>query len=134
TGSTRFDEPGSLPFVWKDGTVYSYDHASINDALVRNFEQADLGMFPCEPTWVFTVCNVMGAQGVTGYDRLHKTNSWDRVGSGWRRGVLEEFMTPDGAFRHIRTNVFGFSFKDGDGTGEYFLTGSHQFEDVAPDI
>ena len=26
TGSTRFDEPGSLTFVWKDGRTYEYDH------------------------------------------------------------------------------------------------------------
>jgi hypothetical protein len=134
TGSRRFDEPGSLPFVWKDGRVFSYDHAAINEALTRNFTQAEIGLFPCEPTWVFTVCNVMGAQGVTGYDRLHGTDEWGTVERTWRRGVLGEMMTPDGAFRHIRTNVFGFSFNDGDGTGEYLLTASHGFEDVAPDI
>jgi hypothetical protein len=48
--------------------------------------------------------------------------------------MVEEMMTADGAFRHIRTNTFGFSFKDGDGTGEYFTTGSHGFEDVVPDL
>ena len=26
TGSTKFDEPGSLKFVWKDGRVFAYDH------------------------------------------------------------------------------------------------------------
>lgn len=134
TGSWRFDEPGSLPFVWKDGRVFAYDHGRINEALTRNFREAEIGLFPCEPTWVFTVCNVMGAQGVTGYDRLHGTDHWRSVETSWRAGVLGEMMTPDGNFRHIRTNVFGFSFKDGDGTGEYLLTASHGFEDVAPDI
>ena len=28
TGSTRFDEPGSLTFVWKDGRTFPYDHHS----------------------------------------------------------------------------------------------------------
>ena len=62
TGSTRFDEPGSLTFVWKDGRTFAYDHHSIAEAVRRNFEANALGFFPCEPGWVFTACNTMGAQ------------------------------------------------------------------------
>jgi len=134
TGSDRFDQPGSLPFVWKDGRVFEYDHKTIAEAVARNFEGAEIGLFPCEPGWVFTVCNTMGAQGLKGYDVLHGTDYWTRVEPSWRKGVLDEMMTPDGAFRHIRSNVLGLTFNDGDGTGEYFTTGSNQFEDVAPDV
>ncbi len=134
TGDHRFDEPGSLQFVWTDGQVFSYDHTTINEAIVRNMPATEMGMYSCEPTWVFTVCNIMAAQGMVGYDRVHGTNEWDRVSTEFRRGMVEEMMTADGAFRHIRTNTFGFSFKDGDGTGEYFTTGSHGFEDVVPDL
>jgi hypothetical protein len=69
-----------------------------------------------------------------GYDRIHGTNYWGEVSERFRKGLVDEMMTADGAFRHIRTNVFGFSFNDGDGTGEYYTSGSHGFEDIAPDL
>lgn len=134
TGSTRFDEPGSLKFVWKDGRVFAYDHKSISEAIVDNLERSRLGLYSCEPTWVFTVCNTQAAQGLVGYDRVHGSGYWDRVADRFRKGLTEEMMTADGAFRHIRTNLFGFSFNDGDGSGEYFTSGSHGWEDVAPDL
>ncbi len=134
TGSTRFDEPGCLKFVWKDGRVFSYDHKSLSEAIVDNLERSNLGLYSCEPTWVFTICNTQAAQGLVGYDRIHGTDYWGRVSQRFRNGLVQEMMTADGAFRHIRTNVFGFSFNDGDGSGEYFTSGSHGFEDVAPDL
>lgn len=134
TGSTKFDEPGSLKFVWKDGRVFAYDHKSISEAIVDNLERSNLGLYSCEPTWVFTICNTQAAQGLVGYDRIHGTNYWGRVSERFRKGLIEEMMTADGGFRHIRTNTFGFSFNDGDGTGEYFTSGSHGFEDIAPDL
>ena len=134
TGSTKFDEPGSLKFVWKDGRVFAYDHKSLSEAIVDNLERSTLGLYSCEPTWVFTVCNTQAAQGLIGYDRVHGTDYWGRVAPRFRKGLLEEMMTADGAFRHIRTNLLGFSFNDGDGTGEYFTSGSHGWEDIAPDL
>ena len=134
TGSTKFDEPGSLKFVWKDGRVFAYDHRSLSEAIVDNLQRSAFGLYSCEPTWVFTVCNTQAAQGLIGYDRVHGTNYWGRVSERFRKGLVEEMMTADGAFRHIRTNTFGFSFNDGDGSGEYFTSGSHGWEDVAPDL
>jgi hypothetical protein len=134
TGSRRFDEPGCLKFVWKDGRVFSYDHKSLSEAIVDNLERSTLGLYSCEPTWVFTICNTQAAQGLVGYDRIHGTDYWGRVSARFRKGLVEEMMTADGAFRHIRTDVFGFSFNDGDGSGEYFTSGSHGFEDIAADL
>ena len=79
TGSTRFDEPGSLTFVWKDGRTFAYDHHRIVEAVARNFAANELGFFPCEPGWVFTACNTQGAQALKGHDTLHGTDFWART-------------------------------------------------------
>ena len=85
TGSTCFDEPGSLTFVWKDGRTFEYDHHTIIEAVRRNFDRSKLGFFPCEPGWSFTVCNVMGAQALRGHDTNHGTDQWDSVRERWQR-------------------------------------------------
>lgn len=135
TGSSRFDEPGSLTFVWKDGRTFEYDHHTIAEAVRNNFERSNLGFFPCEPGWVFTVCNTMGAQSLKGHDTLHGTGHWSAVEDRWRHAVEQEMMTPDGNLPHIRSKLVGLSFDTGEVPGgEYFSSGTNGFADIAPDL
>lgn len=133
TGSDRFDQPGSLTFVWKDGRTFPYDHHRIAAAVESNYEKSRLGFFPCEPGWSFTVCNVMGAQSLLGHDVLHGTQSWDRVRPGWVRALDEEYATPDGSYAHIRSSLVGLSWDTGEVPGGHYLAaGSHRFADILP--
>jgi hypothetical protein len=133
TGSTRFDEPGSLTFVWKDGRTFPYDHHSIAAAVEKNFERSKLGFFPCEPGWSFTVCNIMGAQSLRGHDTLHGTHAWDRVQPRFEETLDNEYYTPDGSYAHIRSSHVGLSWDTGEVPGgHYFAQGSHRFADILP--
>ena len=134
TGDLRFDEPGSLTFVWRDGRTFEYDHHSITAAVRRNFDRSRLGFFPCEPGWSFTVCNVMGAQALHGHDTIHGTEEWDAVRDRWRRTLDEEYLTPDGSYAHIRSNHIGVSWDTGEVPGgHYFANGTHRFADILPE-
>ena len=133
TGTDAFDQPGSLEFVWKDGRVFSYDHHSITDAVKRNFESSQLGFFPCEPGWSFTVCNVMGAQTLYGHDVAHGTDTWQQVGERWQKTLDEEYATPNGSYAHIRSNHVGLSWDTGEVPGgDYYANGTHRFADILP--
>lgn len=96
TGSTRFDEPGSLTFVWSDGHTFAYDHHSWMAAVRDNFDRSRMGFFPCEPGWAFAACNTIGAQALLGYDRLHGTSLWSDYEPRWRAALLDEYLLPDG--------------------------------------
>ncbi len=133
TGSTHFDEPGSLTFVWKDGRSFPYDHHSIVAAVRANFERSKLGFFPCEPGWSFTVCNIMGAQALKGHDTTHGTDHWYQTRDGWQRTLDEEYHAPDGSYAHIRSNHVGLSWDTGEVPGgHYFAQGTHRFADILP--
>ena len=134
TGSDRFDQPGSLTFVWKDGRTFEYDHHSIVDAVEQNYRRSRLGFFPCEPGWSFTVCNVMGAQSLFGHDRLHGTDAWARVGPRWVETLDREYSTPDGSYAHIKSNLVGLAWDTGEVPGGHYLAaGSNRFADILPD-
>lgn len=134
TGSTRFDEPGSLTFVWGDGRTFPYDHHSIAAAVRKNYDRSRLGFFPCEPGWSFTVCNVMGAQALRNHDAIHGSHDWDDLRESWRRALDEEYLTPDGSYAHIRSNHVGLSWDTGEVPGgHYFANGTHRFADILPD-
>ena len=135
TGSTRFDEPGSLTFVWDDGRTFAYDHHSWMEAVQRNFERSRLGFFPCEPGWAFAACNTIGAQALLGHDRLHGTSMWTDIEPRWRDTLESEYLMPDGNYANIRSTHTGLSWDTGETPGgEYFTTGSHSFKDVARDL
>ncbi len=134
TGSKRFDEPGSLTFVWKDGRTFPYDHHSIAAAVRANYNRSKFGFFPCEPGWSFTVCNIMGAQSLRNHDALHGTSDWDEVRDSWARTLDEEYASPDGSYAHIRSNLVGLSWDTGEVPGGYYHThGTHRFVDILPD-
>ncbi len=121
--------------MWKDGGTYAYDHHSIVEAVRRNFEANPIGFFPCEPGWMFTACNTMGAQALKGHDTIHGTSHWPAVEPQWRHAVEVEMMTPNGNLPHIRSKLVGLSFNTGEViNGEYFVTGTNGFADVAPDL
>jgi hypothetical protein len=135
TGDHRFDEKGSLTFVWKDGREFAYDHASWMEAVRRNFADSRLGFFPCEPGWAFAACNTIGAQALLGFDSLHGTSLWADVEDRWRQTLLDEYLMPDGNYANIRCTRTGLSWDTGETPGgEYLTTGTNQFTDVAPDL
>jgi hypothetical protein len=133
TGSDRFDQPGSLTFVWKDGRTFAYDHHRIAEAVERNYQRSRLGFYPCEPGWSFTVCNVMGAQALFGHDQLHDTDSWSRIGPRWVETLDGEYSTPDGSYAHIKSNLVGLAWDTGEVPGGHYLAaGSNRFADILP--
>ena len=134
TGSTRFDQPGSLTFTWSDGRTFEYDHHSLVAAVRQNFESSKLGFFPCEPGWSFTVCNMFGAQSLRGHDTLHGTTDWSALSDRWRETLDNEYATPDGSYAHIRSSHLGISWDSGEVPGgHYFAAATHRFADILPD-
>ena len=133
TGSTHFDRPGSLTFVWKDGRTFEYDHHTLTATVEKNFERSKLGFFPCEPGWSFTVCNIMGAQSLRGHDTIHGTDAWNRVRPRFTQTLDDEYSTPDGSYAHIRSSHVGLSWDTGEVPGgHYFAQGSNRFADILP--
>lgn len=134
TGSTLFDEPGALTFVWEDGRTFAYDHHTWMQAVQRNFDRSRLTFFPCEPGWSFAFCNTIGAQALYGHDVLHGTDLWDSVRDRWLQTLEDEYLLPDGNYANIRSSHTGLSFDTGETPGgEYLVTGTHGFRDVAPE-
>ena len=135
TGSTYFDQPGSLTFVWKDGRTFAYDHHTWMEAVRRNFDAGRSTFFPCEPGWAFAACNTIGAQALLGYEVLHGNTLWSDLEPRWRATLDDEYALPDGNFANIRCTRTGLSWDTGETPGgEYLVTGSNGFADVAPDL
>ncbi len=107
TGDRRFSAPGALTFSESERRSYVYDYPSVVDVITRQFDERELCFFPCEPNWVFAICNLFGTTGVLTFDNAHGTrHGRDRLERF--ASILErEFTTADGRFVMISSRRTG---------------------------
>jgi hypothetical protein len=66
----RYDAPGALTLTWDGDHRFVYDHAGLSDVVENNFRTSRFGLFACEPTFVFPICNILGLLGLAYRDVL----------------------------------------------------------------
>ncbi|MDJ0851758.1 MAG: hypothetical protein QNK04_25555 [Myxococcota bacterium] len=70
SGDRRYAEPGSLSFRLSSRTVYAHDFGSVIQSIVDGWERSDFCLFPCEPNWIYPICNHYGMAAVATHDRI----------------------------------------------------------------
>ncbi len=109
TGDTRYSEPGAITFRHPRGQEYRYDLHSLTGALVDNFERSDYCLYPCEPNWIYALCNGYGVLPLPMHDRMFGTDYAERVLPAFRRGFEQEFLSVDGRTIGIRSSLTGLT-------------------------
>ncbi|KAF2465390.1 uncharacterized protein BDR25DRAFT_379089 [Lindgomyces ingoldianus] len=109
TGDERYTEPGSLEFHVSKNAKFKYDFGKIAKALERNFNEAAYCLFPCEPNWIYTMCNLVGISGMLLADRLLGMPYAREVKERFQKALEEEFTTQDGTILPIRSELTGFT-------------------------
>ncbi|MCE5289871.1 MAG: hypothetical protein LLG14_11590, partial [Nocardiaceae bacterium] len=133
TGDSRYREPGSLQLRWSDRKVFEHDSTTIAAALADNFARARSKQFPCEPNWIYPMCNTFGINSLIVEDRLRGTNRSDAVVAQVRESYENgDYCEPNGRLTTARSEYFGFRHpmvgNMGDGITTYFLNS------IVPDI
>lgn len=126
TGDRRYHEPGCLELRWSRRTSYHHDFGSVTEALVDNFARSRTGQFPCEPNWIYPMCNTFGVNSLLVYDRLQSTRHAEPVVDRLRESYDSgDYCEPDGRLTAARSEYFGFRHpmvgNMGDGITTYFL-------------
>lgn len=106
----RYAQPAGLPFRWSPTRTYDHSYGSLAASIHRNMGGSDFTLFPCEPNWIYTVCNTFGLNTLVSHDRLHGTSYAADVLPGLRDGYEDEFMRPDGKIVGVRARHLGLSW------------------------
>lgn len=106
----RFSAPGALTFRWNSRRNYSNSFTTLAESVHRNMLGSDFTLFPCEPNWIYTVCNSFGLNTMLMHDRLHGTELAAEVVDRLRRAYDEEFLRPDGRIVGVRSQKLGVSW------------------------
>jgi len=109
TGDDRYLRPGSLNFKVTPRRTYAHSGMDIRDSLLENYAHYDEGfcLYPCEPNWVYSACNMRGAATLAAYDRLLDTDHWAKLSARFREQLEREFMTRDGNVVTLRSQLTG---------------------------
>lgn len=108
SGTSPFAAPGALTFRWDEKLAFPYSHKTMLDEVVKNFKRYDLGWFPCEPRWIYSMCNLVGRTALAFHDGRHGTNLLGDVGARFDKTLDAEMLRADGRIKVCTSSPFGF--------------------------
>ncbi|OBG02569.1 hypothetical protein [Mycolicibacter sinensis] len=106
TGDNRYRRSGALPFRLGKRT-WPYTHDMVSESIHANMQRSGMTLFPCEPNWIYSACNMPAISTLMMSDRLHGTRFIESIGEAFRRRLHDEFITPDGRVTAIRSSRLG---------------------------
>lgn len=109
TGDERWCAPGSIRLKHPSGMEYTTSFSDICALVMRNMATSDYCLFPCEPRWIYPICNNFGALSLKTHDRHFGTQLWDSVAERYRHSLEHEFITPNGRITAIRDYYTGLT-------------------------
>jgi hypothetical protein len=110
TGDRRYAEPGSLTFRLSPSRAFAHDLHSIEHSVMRNYLGSPFGLYPCEPNWVYPICNHFGMTSLAVYDRLFGTGCVDATLDKWLKSLDTEFTDYSGSVIGLRSELTGIRF------------------------
>jgi hypothetical protein len=110
TGDRRYAAPGSLPFRRNMHRVFHHDAHSIAQSVAKNFLDSEFCLYPCEPNWIYPICNHYGMTSLKIYDRVFGTKYVPSVLDRWLKNLDTEFTDYSGSIIGLRSSLTGISF------------------------
>lgn len=108
TGDDHYTKSGSMTFRYDDKS-YAYDIHSMANCVYENFKQSEWTLFPCEPNWIYNMCNETGFTFLQQHDRLYGTGYATDIALDYTDTIDNEFTTVDGRVIALRSQRLGFS-------------------------
>ncbi|KAK5298068.1 hypothetical protein LTR99_007757 [Exophiala xenobiotica] len=116
TGDRRYEEKGCLDFHIADGIHFKRSFGDLADAMYQNMATNDYCLYPCEPNWTYSLCNLIGMAGLIISSRLLGNDYADRIKPRFERALEDEMTEPDGRILPIRSELTGLTIPGLSGT------------------
>jgi hypothetical protein len=107
TGDKSFAQPGSLPFALTGQKIYRHDAATLASAARRNFQESGFCLYPCEPNFAYSYCNLVGLAGIRLNDFVFGTAYAPDILARFRENLESEFTSIDGSLIAGRVALTG---------------------------
>ncbi|KAF2635183.1 hypothetical protein P280DRAFT_462019 [Massarina eburnea CBS 473.64] len=116
TGDRRYEEKDSLDFHIADGIHFSKSFGDLADAMYANMATNDYCLYPCEPNWTYSLCNLIGMAGLIISSRMLGNDYAEKIKPRFERALEDEMTEPDGRILPIRSELTGLTIPGLSGT------------------
>lgn len=106
----RYSRPAGLAYRWSESRTYDHDLHTLAASIHRNMSGNEFTLFPCEPNWIYTVCNTFGLNTLISHDRLHGTGYATELQPRLHAAYESEFFRADGKLVGVRASHLGLSW------------------------
>ncbi|HVO28032.1 MAG TPA: hypothetical protein VMW56_30880 [Candidatus Margulisiibacteriota bacterium] len=110
SGDRRYAEPASLTFRLSRRRAFHHDLHSLERSVLQNFQDSEFCLYPCEPNWIYPICNHYGMTSLTLYDRLFGTSYASLTLNRWLDSLDREFTDDSGSVIGLRSALTGIRF------------------------
>lgn len=110
SGDRSYAEPGAFEYRLNDRTVFRHDAHTFAKSVADNMKAAPLCLYPCEPNWVYAICNHIGMGSLVIYDRLFGSNYAEELLPRWLEMLDTEMTDASGTIIALRSTYTGFQF------------------------
>jgi hypothetical protein len=108
SGDRRYAEPGSLTFRLSPRTAYVHNAHTLAESIAKGFEESPFCLFPCEPNWIYPICNHYGMAALAAHDRAFDTSYVPEHLPRWLDMLDREFTDESGSIIGLRSKHTGF--------------------------
>ncbi len=105
TGRQDFNAPGSFSLRHPSGQMFAYDLPALIAKLKSEAARSDFHLIPCEPNWIYPLCNMIGAAAI----RSQEPNYSAEHEALLHRMLDQEFLDYAGNFVPCRSNYTGLA-------------------------
>jgi hypothetical protein len=134
TGDMRYAAPGALTFRLNEHTVFAHDARTITEIARANYASSPFCLYPCEPSFAFSYCNLLALTGIQVNDRVFEIDYAKSIVPAFRRHFENEFFEGDGSIIAGRVTRTGMRFHFFDATftrAAYCYLANPHFPDIA---
>ncbi len=103
SGDRRYAEPGSLTFRLNERTAYPHSSHTLAQSVLDNLGRSDFCLYPCEPNWIYPVCNMYGMSSLAAHDAVFGTQYVPRMLPQWMANLEREFTDEKGSLIGLRS-------------------------------
>ncbi|KAK7190641.1 hypothetical protein DPSP01_007295 [Paraphaeosphaeria sporulosa] len=116
TGDRRYEKPGALNFQIADGINFPKSFGDLADDMYQNMATNDYCLYPCEPNWTYSLCNLIGMAGLIISSRMLGNDYAEKIKPRFERALEDEMTEPDGRILPIRSELTGLTIPGLSGT------------------
>lgn len=111
TGDMRYTKPDGLVFRLSDSEKHTFRYSlhDVQASLLRQWSVSPYVLIPCEPNWIYVMCNLQGMTGAVIYDRIFGTKSTAQLLPGFTHSIDTNFTESSGSVLPIRSELTGFT-------------------------